>query len=285
MEKTRLCLSVGAYSETPYCISGLQKRIHSIEELCFVINENAFLIDSGLMDEKLVEWIGSNLGLEDLARDLLTMVRNKSSLSSFVSLIMDYVGLYDESTVKHIDKVLKEGAGLSGLEKRKRQIDFMLNAGSILAAIKQYELLLEKCDEENRQSADFVDKIKAAVLHNEGVAYTRIFDYVKGGECFKKAYDYQPDPVHYKSYIACKKFSLTDREYLDFVAENSEGYEYSVWLEKNLVDLQVSFNSSDEREKVNRLLDLRIDKKQEYYEEIDKLTVRLKEMYRRDVAE
>ena len=285
MEKTRLCLSVGAYSETPYCISGLQKRIHSIEELCFCINENAFLIDSSLMDENLVEWIGSNLGLDELAKDLFTMVRNKSSLNSFVAVIMDHVGLYDENTVKHIDKVLKEGAGLSGLEKRKRQIDFMLNAGSIVAAIKQYELLLERCDEENRQSADFIDRIKASVLHNEGVAYTKIFDYVKGAECFKKAFEIQPDPVHYKAYIACKKFSLTDKEYLDFVSENSEGYEYSVWLEKYLVDLQVAFNSSEEREKVNRLLALRIDKKQEYYDEIDKLTVRLKEMYRRDVAE
>ena len=51
--KASLC--VGEYCENAYNVEGLDIRVYSMEELCYCLKENAFLLDLSIMNDKLVE--------------------------------------------------------------------------------------------------------------------------------------------------------------------------------------------------------------------------------------
>ena len=55
--KASLC--VGEYCENAYNVEGLDIRVYSMEELCYCLKENAFLLDLSIMNDKLVDWIGN----------------------------------------------------------------------------------------------------------------------------------------------------------------------------------------------------------------------------------
>lgn len=122
--KASLC--VGEYCETAYNIEELEIRVYCMEELCYCLKENAFLLDMSIMNDKLVDWIGEECRVRELAKQLYPMVHKQGSLSVFVLTILQYVGIYGEEELQAVAQVLKQGSGLSNLEKRKSQIDYMV---------------------------------------------------------------------------------------------------------------------------------------------------------------
>ena len=66
----RVSVCVGNYAETPYCIPGLGINVYSMEELCYCLKENAFLLDFSMMNDALADWIDRACGLRELAKTL-----------------------------------------------------------------------------------------------------------------------------------------------------------------------------------------------------------------------
>ena len=133
--KASLC--VGEYCENAYNVEGLDIRVYSMEELCYCLKENAFLLDLSIMNDKLVDWIGEECKVWELAKQLYPMVHKQGSLSVFVVTILQYVGMYDPEEILQVEQVLKQGAGLSNLEKRKSQIDYMVEKRKYAADLEE----------------------------------------------------------------------------------------------------------------------------------------------------
>ena len=168
--KASLC--VGEYCETAYNIEELEIRVYCMEELCYCLKENAFLLDMSIMNDKLVDWIGEECRVRELAKQLYPMVHKQGSLSAFVLTILQYVGIYGEEELQAVAQVLKQGSGLSNLEKRKSQIDYMVEKRKYAAAIRGYDMLLETWSDLEREGRELpAGKVRAAILHNKGVAY------------------------------------------------------------------------------------------------------------------
>ena len=55
----RVSVCVGNYAKTPYCIPGLEIEVYCMEELCYCMKENAFLLDLSVMNDQLLVWIES----------------------------------------------------------------------------------------------------------------------------------------------------------------------------------------------------------------------------------
>ena len=104
--KASLC--VGEYCENAYNVEGLDIRVYSMEELCYCLKENAFLLDLSIMNDKLVDWIGEECKVRELAKQLYPMVHKQGSLSVFVVTILQYVGMYDPEEILQVEQVLKQ---------------------------------------------------------------------------------------------------------------------------------------------------------------------------------
>lgn len=164
--KASLC--VGEYCENAYNVEGLDIRVYSMEELCYCLKENAFLLDLSIMNDKLVDWIGEECKVWELAKQLYPMVHKQGSLSVFVVTILQYVGMYDPEEILQVEQVLKQGAGLSNLEKRKSQIDYMVEKRKYAAAIRGYDMLLETWNHLEQEGKELpAGKVRAAILHNK----------------------------------------------------------------------------------------------------------------------
>jgi hypothetical protein len=257
-----------------------------MEELCFCMRENAFLLDMSLMNEQLAEWIDRECKLTELARELYPIIRKSGTLSSFVTLIMEYVGLYDAEVIQEVERTLREGSGLSSLEKRKNQVDYMVKKGKFLSAAGQYDELLsnwEKADtgEERLPGAC----VKAAILHNKGVALAALLDYDGAASCFLQANAVEADERHYQSYLAAKRMSMAEGDYLSFLATKAESYEPSLALEKRIEQLQGEYEQSEEHHRLEQLQEWHSgNERQKYYEELENIAQSLKDKYRESIS-
>jgi len=258
-----------------------------MEELCFCIRENAFLLDISLMNDRLVGWVERECGLKDLARALYRLVHEGGSLSVFAGTILRYTGFYGTDIIDETEQVLKKGAGLSSVEKRKSQIDYLVKKKKYLAAIHGYDLLLEKWgDMEKENTRTPANVTKAAILHNRGTAYVGLMLYRQAAENFLAAYETGGDDGDYRDYLASMRMELSENEYVAFAAEHTENYQAALDLEKRMEELTQEWEQQPEYLRLYRRQELRNGTdRQKYYEENEILTQALKSSYCRSVKD
>ena len=227
---------VGNYTTIPYYVAGLEIPVYSMEELCYCIKENAFLLDISLMNDSLLEWIDRDCGLRGLAKELHPLVHKKGSLSAFVTMIMEYTGFYSSEIIADVIQVLKQGAGLSNIEKRKSQIDYYVKRKKYVAAIKGYDTLLARWSEPAAETEEGLPapELKAAILHNKAVACIGLMLYSQAAELFQEAYGLDRKEEYMLAYLAAKRMQLTEEEYIAFAAGIPECFNQSLILEKKL---------------------------------------------------
>ncbi len=283
----RVSICVGNYATTPYYIAGLELPVNSMEELSFALKENAFLLDVSVMRDELVEWIDRECGLQSLAGELYKLIHRQGSLSAFVIMILEYVGFYESADIRDVEQILKKGAGLSIIERRKSQIDYLVRQKRYAAAIRGYDNLLDKWTEmENAGNELPAAKVRGAILHNKAVALAGMMFYGGSAECFKEAYETDGGLAHFQGYLAAKRMELSEGEYISFAAEQSQGYKYTLELEKKMERLTEDWKIQPE---FQRLLEIRewrrTGDRQLYYDGNDEIIQELKSGYCSSVGE
>ena len=73
----------------PYEITRIHKRIYTIEELCYYLCNNLYLIDYTIINEQLCRWIRDELELVSLAESLMEMLKNHVSVEQFVLYVLN----------------------------------------------------------------------------------------------------------------------------------------------------------------------------------------------------
>lgn len=261
-------------------------NVYCMEELCYCLKENAFLLDLSLMNDGLLHWIEQDCGLKELAKALHPLVHRQGSLSAFVGMVFHFTGLYSEAETREVEQVLKQGAGLSRIEKRKSQVDYLVQKKKYLAAVREYDSLMMKWQElEDREEPLPAVSCLSAILHNKGVALAGLMLYDRAAECFLAAYETDQDPDCYRDYLAAKRMALTEEEYVAFAAGRAENYEHTLELEKELDLLLEEWEQQPEYLLLNSRRERRSSiNKQSYYEEGDRLIQALKDSYRSSVS-
>lgn len=283
----RASVCVGDYATIPYCVARLGISVYSMEELCYCIRENAYLLDTSLMNDELLRWIDRECGLRQLAEELYPLVHKRGSLSDFVTMIMEYTGFYSSEYISEIAGVLKQGAGLSSIEKRKSQIDYLVKKKRYVSAIRDYDELLAKWKKpEEMEEALPAPSVRAAILHNKGVAYTGLMLYQQAADIFEEAYRLDAQDDYMKSYLAAKRMQLSDGEYIAFAAEVPGSFQISLELEKNVEQAKAAWKQQVDYQRLQQRASWRGGSdKQKYYDENDRLTKALKAEYRMNVQE
>lgn len=273
----KVLLKTGEYAKTPYYFENLGIRVFSAEELCYVLKENAFLLDREIVDKRLVRWIDESLKLRELALSLYPLLHQKTSVGAFVGMIMQYIQFYDTDTVRQVEDIYKKSANLNIYEKLKTRIDHMTANGKYAPALLEYDALLSQLPEGE-------EDLTARILHNKGIALCGLFLFEEAAEQFKRSYDMRKDEETLIEYLAAKRMSMEDGEYISFAAGFPEYYEQTLELEKRMEAYCVQWEETEEK----KYLDERLTWKAEgeavrYYEETDKKVLELKNRYRQNV--
>ncbi len=89
-------LCVGDYARQPYTFQRIGVKVYCVEELCYCLGENAYLLDHAIVSRELVDWIEKQCGLTQLAGELNGLISHQASESAFVGTILQYAGYQTE---------------------------------------------------------------------------------------------------------------------------------------------------------------------------------------------
>lgn len=272
MGRTLLC--VGDYAESPYYVETIGLHIYSMEELCYYLTENAFLLDREIVNRELVDWIDEQCGCKELGRTLYGYVNTQASVAVFVGTILEYVGYVTKQEIAEIQEYLKKNASLSSFEKEKAHADYMVSNKRYAAAQREYEKLKGMMEMED---SVFYSKI----CHNQGVAYAGMMLYSQAASCFLESYEKSGSRESYEAYLAAMRMQMSEQEYISFIADKPEAKELALVVESRYKASRTQFQASAENVHLTKIASLRNNGNMDAYESnmYHEIT-RLKEKYR-----
>lgn len=206
-------------ARNPYEITRVHKWIYTLEELCYYISHNLYLIDNTIMNEQFCNWLAVELELKELASDLHDALLDHCGREQFVSLIMRSSNMFRANELIYIEDVLAKIKDQKEVERRKNKADNLLKNGEVEEAILAYQAILR--DERDATMGEyFYGKIYACL----GAAFGRAFLYREAMEMYDSAFQICSDPMLVKSYLYAAKQSMESTEYKLLLAK-SEVYE------------------------------------------------------------
>lgn len=269
----RAILCVGAYASNPFYVDKVFVNVYSLEELNFVLYENAFLMDKEILNRLLAEWIDKELKLQDLAKDLYTLLNQDSSAAAMVGTILSYTGYYSEADIERVESILRMNVSMNAFEKWKAKADFLVENRHFVLALSEYRKLLDALPEEESD-------LRARVYNNMGVVYMGLYLSDSAEQCFLSSYEIDNNEEAYRQYLLVKRLSLDDEEYIKLIAEHEDAYRLSIQLESEMEEERRSFDETDEAKSLLELFQKKNVDGQAYYEEMLRYTESLKEDYR-----
>ncbi len=274
-----VCLCIGNYAKNPFYLKFSDISLYSIEELCYYFMERVHLLDDSIVSTELVNWIRQECGLAELADELDGYVRKHVSVAAFVSTVFERTGMYDNSTIRQVDRLLKEQSSLTTIERYKKRAEYLYQQGRFRQALSIYRELVEYIP--SRDSAG-----RALLYYNMASIYAMDFAYKQAADLYYEAYLLHPDRQTRYAYILANKKALTDYAYGAFKRENPNWEEDFLRVEQLCAQADERWLASRERQLVTELARLKEEGQLEAYSQQSQGLIRqLKKDYKRQTMD
>ena len=233
-----LILCHDKHAAHPYEITRIHMKIFTIEELCYYLCNNLYLIDYTIMNEQLCIWIEDELALPHLANDLRTVIRLRETVEKFVLTILKGSNIYQEPEMIRIQNVLEKLKNQKDIERQKYKGDNLLESGEIEEAILVYQNIL---NEEMDKSVDkkFYGRIFACL----GSAYGRLFLYQEAAKMYDRAYQICDDISFLRPYLYASYKYMSLEEFHILLTKNPAFVEINAQMRQELEDIRKALPS------------------------------------------
>ncbi len=217
-------------AEKPFYIENISTNIYSIEELCYYLYNNLYLVDRSLISNKLCTWLDEELKLPKLAAKLRPFIGKEAGLEEILYPIFKEINYlaYEELRILNgrIERRNKESEEI----REKRKGDALMENRMYVNAIRVYQKLLEK------DSREISREMRERILHNQGCAYSYLFQMDKALDCFFAAWKVKQSEKALKIYLLAYRSVHTPEEFEkiqeDLKAEDSVKKETARALEQ-----------------------------------------------------
>ena len=204
-------------AQKPFFIENIGTYIYSIEELCFYLKENVYLIDESIMNEALCDWIRDELELRTLYRQLYDRLQQMeeasgtdstggSVVAGFVMPIFREIGYLTPKQMKSFQDTLSRLSVQPEDARDKLKGDYLAKSGMYKGAVNEYLQILAR-QKKSGAGAQFY----AQVLENLGCAYARMFRFEDAAEAFERAWRMAHGKEALRRYVSVLPFYLPDR--------------------------------------------------------------------------
>ena len=261
----------------PYYIEGLSWNVYSLEELCYYVEQNTYLLEKDFMNEELCTWISrevNNLKLAEKLRDIMHM---DGRLSEFIRVLLKECGYSPKDTIKEVVQILQEMEEKSDFECNKVRADRLMEKEKYLSSIYEYRRLLDS-NEAGEQPKQLIGNI----WHNLGTAYVRLFLFAEAVHCYEKAYKYNGNQESLKECMIAQQCLVEDT---DFEVYIQKYHVEEALLEEIRKEIMVEQHSEAVKKFENRLAEISVmnnpSQRAEYYRAIGEIIFNWKEEYRR----
>ena len=203
-------------AKQPYEISRVHIKIYTIEELCYYICNNLYLIDYTILNRQLCDWIGTELELERLEERLREELRSNCSMEQFIITILRESNIYAQSDINRIQNILDHLQNQKDVERAKYKADSLLESKEYESAILVYQSIV------NKEWDDSVDKTFYGNIYAcLGAAYGHLFLYQEAADMYEAAYRICEEPGMLKAYLYCCYRAMPEEKYVKMLSGNS----------------------------------------------------------------
>ena len=261
----------------PYYIEGISWNVYSLEELCYYIENNTYLLERDFMTEELCTWIGKEVKNEKLAERLRDIMRMDGRLSEYVMAILVECGYCPKETIREIVRLIREMEEKSDFECNKVRADRLMEKEKYLSSIYEYKTLLESNDA-GAQPPQLIGNI----WHNLGTAYARLFLFQEAIHCYERAYYLNNNEESLKEALMAYRCLKDEVGFVEVATANGLDEEEITRI-KN--ELSIASRSDETKEFENKLEAIAMmnvsGQKADYQKAISNIIFNWKEEYRR----
>lgn len=237
----RAILSAGQCADIPYYMTYAAVNVYSVEELCYCLHENAYLLDADIVNKQLADWLAEQCGLEELSKELYRFIGTPNATDAFVTAILEYAAYYPPEEIHSIHLILKENETLNPFDRKMVRADHLLKNRKYAESIKEYKKLSDMTDDTERLGK---------LYHNLGVSYAGLFLFEEAAAYFLQAYETAGRIESYRQYLAAMRMHLSEQDYILFIAERKEAYDTSLLLERRIEQIKEAWNTSKGKAKL-----------------------------------
>lgn len=215
----RLCRNKTA--RHPFYLESISTNLYTVEELCYFLYHNPFLIDDSVLNSSLTRWMAEELDMPETALLMERAMKERGSLADCILPLFQKTQYLSAGELSRYRKTLDTLGSVSPSERLKRKGDALAQNGKYTEAIRIYHEALSDFQEEgNRQ---WNQSFRAVVWYNTGVVKMQLFDYEEGTDAFLRAWKLNPEEPYALAYLEALRLTLPDEKYKTAAKEFLDG--------------------------------------------------------------
>lgn len=203
-------------AKVPYFIENISTNIYSMEELCYYLYHNLYLVDRTIMNDSLCTWISQELELPRLAAKLKPFMGKFASAEDILYPVFKEINYLSYEELRMLNARLAKLDAEPPLVREKRKGDALMENRMYVNAIQVYQELLKKTELEKAKEG-----LTRSIWHNLGCAYSYLFQMEKAVECFWNAFEAGKEDEDLKTYLLAFQSIRTPIEYTSRLTELS----------------------------------------------------------------
>ena len=192
----------GKIADKPYHFRLTDTNVYSIEEVCYYIYNNIYIIREQIFDKDFSMWLRNELGMTVVADKIDSMRFDKRKLKDIVVTICCSCDYYDEEQINELIGVMDSIENLSEWQKSKIKADNYSRFGLYEKAVEEYAAILEKDDMLGANDEDY-----GKIYHNMGTAFCGLGAFIKASDSFEHAYEKNKSTESLYSYFYTLKLT------------------------------------------------------------------------------
>lgn len=277
MGKLIQCSSILA--KKPYLFPMTKTRVYSIEEVCYYVRNNIYMMQEEVFDLSFATWLREELGMEETAAKLENMRKDHNNLKDIVVTLCCSCDYYTEEQIDELIAIMDETQDLSQWGKRKIKADNYLKCGSLEQARKEYEGIL-KCDDMLHASQEDYGR----VYHSLGVVCASLGEFKQAAAHFQKAYEKNRKIESMEAYLYSLRLGGLEEEYEKALKELDVSREQQVFLHAQYTEGMRQSREKRSYRQIGRMVELNESgEKEEFQNRVDEMITQWKQEYRQEI--
>lgn len=255
----KIILCCGEKAQNPWYIKETDTKLYSIEELCYYIYNNIYIISTRFFTLGLAGWIEEELKLPVLADKLKKLIFGKNSCKDMVVTVLCGSDYYQEEELKELLVVMDRLTHMSEVQREKYKADLWLKKKRYTLAAIEYQKLL------GGQPEELTPEETGDIYHNIGITCLHTGTLEEAAQYFLQAYGRNHNRESLKSYVqVCKMAGISvsqlsgeeEKELLKEYEESKENYKETADYRrlKQAVEQKLQGNTGAYHEEMNQLL-------------------------------
>ena len=254
---------------------GLKMKVYTPEELVYAYYRNLPRLEPQIMNEEILSWL-KECGREKLSEQLAqSAAKGADGLTEFVITLFSGIPFYNKEEIQEAKEALLEWNQADPHVRKKEKLDYLFESGRVREAIDGYDELI-------REGDTLSEEFLAAIYHNRGTAYARMFLFEEAAPSFQRAWELSGAADSKEHYMLSLRMSLSKESYVNRIAEERLDEEKAVELEEKLLEFLKKEESSESRSRLTKLKKQKKVGNPAYYEEeLHALAEDLKQTWRK----